>query len=66
MHNYYLRLFTKKELKMNKLNVVCGALKNEKDLYEISLHYDDMAIVKKMKEIVPEYRSRHSKYEVLD
>ena len=26
MHNYYLRLFTKKELKMNKLNVVCGAL----------------------------------------
>ena len=42
------------------------ALKNEKDLYEISLHYDDMAIVKKMKEIVPEYKSRHSKYEVLD
>lgn len=42
------------------------ALKNEKDLYEISLHYDDMAIVKKMKEIVPEYKSRHSKYEELD
>ena len=42
------------------------ALQNEKDLYEISLHYDDMAIVKKMKEIVPEYKSRHSKYEVLD
>lgn len=42
------------------------ALKNEKDLYELSLHYDDMAIVKKMKEIVPEYKSRHSKYEVLD
>ena len=42
------------------------ALKNEKDLYEISLHYDDMAIVKKMKQIVPEYKSRHSKYEVLD
>ena len=42
------------------------ALKNEKDLYEISLRYDDMAIVKKMKEIVPEYKSRHSKYEVLD
>lgn len=42
------------------------ALKNEKDLYEISLHYDDMAIVKKMKQIVPEYKSKHSKYEVLD
>lgn len=42
------------------------ALKNEKDLYEISLLYDDMAIVKKMKEIVPEYKSRHSKYKVLD
>ena len=42
------------------------ALKNEKDLYELSLHYDDMAIVKKMKEIVPEYKSRHSKYEELD
>lgn len=42
------------------------ALQNEKDLYELSLHYDDMAIVKKMKEIVPEYKSRHSKYEVLD
>ena len=42
------------------------ALQNEKDLSEISLNYDDMAIVKKMKEIVPEYKSRHSKYEVLD
>lgn len=42
------------------------ALQNEKDLYEISLNYDDMAIVKKMKEIVPEYKSMHSKYEVLD
>ena len=42
------------------------ALKNEKDLYELSLHYDDMAIVRKMKEIVPEYKSRHSKYEELD
>ena len=42
------------------------ALKNEEDLYELSLGYDDMAIVRKMKEIVPEYRSQHSKYEVLD
>lgn len=36
------------------------------DLYGISLHYNDMAIVRKMKEIVPEYKSKHSKYELLD
>ena len=42
------------------------ALQNEEELYELSLHDDDMAIVKKMKEIVPEYKSKHSKYEVLD
>lgn len=28
--------------------------------------YDDMAIVKKMKELVPEFKSKHSKYEILD
>lgn len=42
------------------------ALKNEKELYDLSFTYDDMAIVRKMKEIVPEYRSQHSKYEELD
>ena len=42
------------------------ALKNEEELYEISFSNDDMAIVKKMKEIVPEYKSRKSKYEALD
>ena len=42
------------------------ALKNEEDLYALSKGYDDMAIVKKMKEIVPEYKSQHSKYEALD
>ena len=42
------------------------ALQNEIDLYELSIHSDDMMIVKKMKEIVPEYKSQHSKYEVLD
>lgn len=42
------------------------ALKNEEELYDLSFTYDDMAIVAKMKEIVPEYRSQHSKYEVLD
>lgn len=42
------------------------ALKNEEELLELSYSYDDMAIVKKMKEIVPEYKSQHSKYEALD
>lgn len=42
------------------------ALRNEEELYKLSFTYDDMAIVKKMKEIVPEYRSQHSKYEALD
>lgn len=42
------------------------ALKNEEELHELSFTYDDMKIVAKMKEIVPEYKSRHSKYEALD
>ena len=42
------------------------ALKNEEELYKLSFTYDDMKIVKKMKEIVPEYKSRQSKYEALD
>ncbi len=36
------------------------------DLIETSKHYDDMATVKKMKEIVPEFKSNNSVYEVLD
>lgn len=43
-----------------------SALKNEERLMEASYSFDDMAIVKIMKEIVPEYKSRSSKYEVLD
>lgn len=39
---------------------------NEERLLETSYSYDDMAIVKVMKEIVPEFKSRHSKYEALD
>ena len=35
-------------------------------LIEISRKYDDMATVKKMKEIVPEYKSNNSVYESLD
>ena len=42
------------------------ALQNETELYRISKSFDEMAIVKKMKEIVPEFKSNNSKYEVLD
>ena len=36
------------------------------DLVAISMRYDDMATVKKMKDIVPEYKSKNSVYEQLD
>ena len=36
------------------------------ELVEISKHFDNMATVKKMKEIVPEYKSNNSVYEMLD
>ena len=42
------------------------AYENERRLMEVSKTFDDMAIVKVMKEIVPEYKSRQSKYEILD
>ena len=42
------------------------ARENEIALYDLSLSYDDMAIVAKMKQIVPEYKSQHSKYAALD
>ena len=42
------------------------ALKNEMDLYAVSQTFDDIAIVRKMKEIVPEYKSQNSKYAELD
>lgn len=42
------------------------ALEQEKRLYDTSFLYDDMAVVKVMKEIVPEFKSRQSKYEALD
>ncbi len=41
-------------------------LKQEQELYKLSFSADNMAIVKKMKEIVPEFKSRHSVYEILD
>jgi FlaA1/EpsC-like NDP-sugar epimerase len=36
------------------------------ELIEQALHYDDMATVRKMKDIVPEYKSNNSVYEQLD
>ncbi|MBQ7742040.1 MAG: polysaccharide biosynthesis protein [Bacteroidaceae bacterium] len=41
-------------------------LANEERLIRASYTYDDMAIVRIMKEIVPEYISNNSKYSVLD
>ena len=38
----------------------------EQKLYAASLTEDDMAIVRIMKDIVPEFKSKHSRYEVLD
>ena len=42
------------------------ALENEERLLHASYTFDDMEIVKIMKEIVPEFKSNNSKYEVLD
>ena len=42
------------------------ALANEERLLEASYGFDDMESVKIMKEIVPEYKSHCSKYEILD
>ena len=39
---------------------------NEDRLHQASFGYDDMETVRIMKEIVPEFKSQHSKYEVLD
>ena len=42
------------------------ACRNEQELLAASHTFDDMAIVKLMKQIVPEYKSKSSKYEALD
>lgn len=42
------------------------AIQNEIELYQLSETFDDMAIVKKMKEIVPEFKSQNSRYQNLD
>ena len=51
------------EVRQYDYNKVC---KDIDELIEISRRYDDMATVKKMKEIVPEYKSNNSVYEQLD
>ncbi len=42
------------------------ALREIEELRDISVKYDDMETVRKMKQILPEYVSKHSRYEVLD
>ena len=42
------------------------AEKDVEELRDIAARYDDMETVRKMKDIVPEYVSKHSRYEVLD
>ena len=42
------------------------AKREEDELYQLSFGYDAMEVVKKMKQIVPEFKSQHSPYEVLD
>ena len=42
------------------------AKRNEEELHRISFSYDAIEVVKKMKQMVPEFKSQHSRYEVLD
>ena len=42
------------------------ARKHEEELHQLSFGYDAMAVVRMMKKIVPEFKSQHSRYEVLD
>ena len=51
------------DVRQYKYEAVCKAID---ELIEISKRYDNMATVAKMKEIVPEFKSNHSVYEVLD
>ena len=51
------------EVRQYDYDEVC---KDIDELIEISKQYDNMATVAKMKEIVPEFKSNHSVYEVLD
>ena len=55
-----IRIAEVREYDFNEVN------KQIEELIELSHTYNDMAIVEKMKEIVPEYVSNNSKYSVLD
>lgn len=44
----------------------CEVERDIEELIEVSKQYDDMLTVKKMKEIVPEFKSNNSVYEALD
>ena len=55
-----IRIAEVREYDYNEVN------KQIEALIALSHTYDDMAIVEKMKEIVPEYVSNNSKYSVLD
>ena len=55
-----IRIAEVREYDFNEVN------KQIESLIALSHTYDDMAIVEKMKEIVPEYVSNNSKYSVLD
>ena len=64
---------TTKETSLSKIRIATvreydynEACKQLDELFNICESYDDMAIVKQMKIIVPEYISKNSKYEVLD
>lgn len=68
-----IKVFMKDELSIEKMReeeveaVICeDVLRNEQELETLSYTYDEMAIVRKMKEIVPEYKSQHSRFEALD
>jgi FlaA1/EpsC-like NDP-sugar epimerase len=58
--NEKIRIAQVREYDYDKVN------RDIEELTEIAKQFDDMATVKKMKEIVPEYKSNNSVYEVLD
>ena len=58
--NEKIRIASVREYDYDEVN------KDIEELVDMSKRYDNMTTVKKMKEIVPEYKSNNSEYEVLD